>query len=309
MNAARLSLTGFLTGLLVAFSCTAADTSGDGTGVSEDDAAEEAAKVICEAYFDCDCGDGSMYSSPENCELELAADLQAMIDEAKDDDDLTYDGSCIPKYEAAIEAMECLTLQELFFYSNITEALAGLSECNMYYGDKGDGDSCNFTGDTDIHDCEQGLGCDEMSGECVAPKEEGDSCNDGDECGGGTICVSIQGNQDTTCEILPSTGDTCLGAGDLCAADNYCDQANKSCELLPESGDCAPGPNLVGATCALGKTCDGGSCEDAPAAGENCGTDGACEEGAWCNNMSGQCEAQDAYVCILPFCVQFPGAC
>ena len=149
-----------------------------------------------------------------------------------------------------------------------------------------------------------------MSGECVAPLSEGDACtNGGTPCGGGTACVSIQGDQETTCEFLPAAGETCLGALDLCATDSYCDQGSKTCALLPQSGDCAAMPNvLTGRTCAFGKTCDAGTCADAPSTGEACGADDmACSEDSWCG--MGQCQEQDPYVCILPFCVTVPGAC
>lgn len=292
MNAARLSLPGFLTGLLVAFSCTSPDTSGDGSGVPKDEAPEKFAQVLCAAYYSCDCTDHNAdppFSSEENCLLTIEAEAQSDID-AADEEELIYDKECAEQLLDFFDDLDCDTLSALSF-EQLAIVAAGL-ECKVFHGTDDPGDSCeslSTMSDTCVEDalCTNGI--------CVESprKGPGDACSQGDVCTEGSICIDISGGNDNTCELLPDLGDTCLGAADLCNVGLTCDQETKACAVAPGSGeDCAAAYFDV---CAEGLYCDADVCTELPGGGEQCTQRGDCADGFECR--AGTCQTAAPMIC------------
>ena len=123
-------------------------------------------------------------------------------------------------------------------------------------------------------------------GVCLAPKVTGDSCTPGlGECGLGTYCGAA-----STCVVLPSIGQSCVGnagEGQACI-DGACDPGSMICVPFGKQGD-----TCEAATCGLAFTCDSatrtclpncirGSACGSP--GQSCCAEQLCNGGAACVN-------------------------
>lgn len=295
---ARLSLTGLATLTLLAFGGCKADTGGGGDGLAKDEAAEKFSEEVCASYYACDCTDfpPDIFTSEENCQAELEANILADIDTA-DAADLKYDEECAGRLLEWVDDLDCLSGSSIDL-EDLGDFSAGL-DCKVFYGDDEPGDSCERL-DDNSDSCVQDAHCE--NGTCVADEslpDPGDSCETAffSLCTGGSICIDIDGGQDHKCEILPKSGDTCLGTLDLCSEGLTCDQSSKKCVTAPGAGEeCAM---AVIDDCAEDLYCNASNeCTALPTGGENCSDPGnACADGFACNGM-GVCETEQPLVCF-----------
>jgi hypothetical protein len=288
-----------LKGLALALVAMLGGCKDEEASISAEDAPEAFAQPACSIYYECGCEDRPInrFSSPEDCELELASALQSDIDEG-DAAGLTYHGECVSEYISAIRALGCASLEEVFLDSDLSARLQTVGDCKLFSGDRTAGQSCESMTDFDGDDCDEGLRCNEMN-VCVVvedPKPAGDTCTDTDECQAGLLCFDINGGADGHCETLPDAGDQCKGTADACAIDSFCDQADKTCRLLPSAGSaCAPSPSLLQMRCALGSTCENDTCVESPGGGEDCLA--SCQLGFTC--QAGTCVESPPLACGL----------
>ncbi|MCB9740563.1 MAG: hypothetical protein H6747_14970, partial [Deltaproteobacteria bacterium] len=184
--------------------------------------------------------------------------------------------------------------------------------------------SCDTSGDTA---CEAAV-CDATKGGCVlAPRREGEPCDDGEPCTLGDVCKAgaCQAGATELCGCRDDAG--CSDDGDLCNGTPYCDKAAFpwSCKInpatvvvckvsdavcrtsvcVPLSGDCTEVAGHQGEPCDDGDACTAGDrCEDGSCAGPDyvCG----CQVDADCPDPDGDpCTG-------VPYCekgAQGPGSC
>ena len=289
---ARLSLSGLASLTLLAFGGCKAETGGGGSGIPKDEAPEEFAELVCGAYYSCDCTDHNNnppFTSEDNCKAEIEANALADIDTA-DDADLIYDEACARVTYDFLDDLDCDTWSGLTL-DQLTTLLAGF-DCKIWHGTDEPGDNCEWL-DTNADSCVETATC--QNGTCVesSKKDPGDDCGQGDVCTGGSICTDISGGNDNKCELLPKTGETCLGMADLCDIGLTCNQTDKVCEVAPAAGEtCAP-PGI--SVCAEDLYCDMDTCTDLPTGGEACTPANQCAPGFGCR--AGQCETEAPIIC------------
>ena len=272
----------------------------DDNTVSAEDAPETFAQAVCAIYYDCAC-DSRMpnrFSSQEDCELEVAADLQGDID-AGEAAGLTYHGDCVGDGISALRDLGCASVTEIILDAQLIASLDEVDQCKLFSGTRTAGQPCEsqntFSGD----DCETGLRCENQGNNSVCAVIEprlgaGESCNQTDDCEVGLICLDVNGGNDQTCRALPDDGETCLGVGDTCGLESYCDQASKTCRALPSTGDCAPTPSILLRRCANGFECDANDvCQPSPGGGESCVL--SCQTGFTC--QAGVCAEEAPIIC------------
>lgn len=280
-------LLGFTGGALM-HACTAEEG-----GISKDEAAGVLADALCAAWFDCDCDiAGDQFTSQDQCESAEESDLQRLIDEG-DEAGLTYNEDCASKLLSWINDIGCDGTLDIDQTLDYIEA----STCKVFSGDAEGGQGCmqqwsggTLLGDNCVadHYCDQGA-----CAEIVQLPNPGDACNPMETwlCKQGALCMDIDGDGDSVCELLPSGGETCLGAGDLCGAGLTCNQDTKTCTKAPGDGQaCAPGN-----VCGLGFGCDGDTCVALPDEdGEPC-LNNQCAEGFNCR--MGTCDEAPPAIC------------
>jgi hypothetical protein len=159
-----------------------------------------------------------------------------------------------------------------------------------------------------IGSVQQGEKC-VLSYECAGFAEGTAFCGvyPGAGAGHGSVCSPGSGNphgaagdacfwscgmldREKTCTGVPggsNNGGSCWFEDDL-----FCDPASITCAALAAEGQ-ACGPQL---RCAHGAWCNAGTCAAKIAVGGACmtATSDACQDGAWCSNASGNCEAVKA---------------
>lgn len=290
---------GIALGLALAGACK--DDGGTGP-VAEDDAPQRVAAAVCDAWASCMCQDfaafADRFDSDADCRTEIAEGLQDDLD-AGNEAMLTYHGACIGLSIDAVARVDCSTLFEVLLDDELIMASEDLQACKLFYGEGEAGDACTEPDGGPGDSCGSDLVCN--AGTCAIRESagaEGEDCEglgQGD-CRDGLVCLDVDGDGQDTCTDLPLAGETCLGTGDLCDIEAYCDQADKTCRALPAAGaDCAPFASVLGATCTTGSLCVDDVCELAPAPGEACM--GVCQLGASCSN--GTCAKDPPLICQI----------
>lgn len=268
----------------------------DGDPVPADQAPEEAQQTFCGAWTECDCATFSdRYASQAECESEIAAALEDDLAQAAAAG-LTYDPECMGDLLATYDAFGCRTLDELIADADDFARFAQI--CKVFYGDDQAGTPCEEPPSLSGDSCARGLECED--GTCIVRQlvDKGQPCNSGDLCDDGAVCVPVDSLDAFECAELPEAGQTCLGVGDLCSFDAYCDQGSKTCRALPAIGEACVGAAFpVANRCAEGGVCENETCVAAPKAGEPCSD--ACEAGTTCDD--GVCVVVAPLTCGIDF--------
>ena len=147
---------------------------------------------------------------------------------------------------------------------------------------KGLGEPCS------LKECADGFVCDFVEeGElaCVVPPALGASCETA-ECSPEHECIFVDGSR--TCRTIPGEGEPCEVR---CVGDLWCDYKTKICMRWRELGD----PCDESMICAVGLTCDGGTCKSAPGTGEPCDED--CALGLEC--VDAVCTPETPLICVM----------
>lgn len=275
----------------------AAGACKDDEGISAQDAPDAIANAACDWFYACECEelDDPPYSSPENCRLEIAGDIQSAIDEGNEAE-LVYEPRCARLLLDAIDTVGCASLGELILDPDLLGEAQAIGDCKLFHGDRAGGQSCSELEHSNGDDCLPELTCiDEVCRSVANNLSVGEPCEGGDNrCASGLICLDINGGNDPVCEDLPEGGQTCKGTLDLCARQFYCEQSSKTCTPLPGAGEpCAPFPNYLQARCADNTVCDQDMCEPAPTGGEACLV--TCAQGFVCDEFV--CKVAPAVAC------------
>lgn len=270
-----------------------ADTDSGGSGIPKDDAPETFARELCAAYYDCECDDtrpNPPFTSQENCEAEIEAQLQSDFDRA-DDAELFYDSSCATQALEYFRNLDCRLAEEATL-EDLSVLFYGIN-CKVLFGTDEIGESCELLNGNADDTCVQDAYCDK--GTCVAyPPSPGDDCDPAlSLCMDGGFCIDKSGGSDNVCEVLPGQGELCLGTLDLCGPELACNQDDKTCQPAPAEGDaCAQGAVTP---CSNGLHCEADMCVANPGAGEACMQTPGCAFGLTCE--AGTCVTDSALTC------------
>jgi hypothetical protein len=208
---------------------------------------------------------------------------------------LGYDAACMGHFLSGIRELGCRTLGDF----TLDELVAFVREydCKVFYGTDEPGQACealNDMGDS----CVVGSVC--VDSLCVAitdPAAEGESCNGQLDflygCQTGTFCIDVDGDQQPTCVKIPQSGDSCLGALQICDAGLAC--MDGTCLVAPGEGEACH--TAGGSPCAEGLECNFETlvCQLLPEGGEACTF--SCAEGFECTND--RCVALEPMVCDI----------
>lgn len=248
--------------------------------VPRSELASSLAAVLCIAQEDC-CPDARPSSS---CRHSINMGFED-LDARAVDLGLNYDGECAGLQQAIVLDLGCSIVSPF--------EVRGLGACSIYFGDGGEGESCDSVG-TLGSSCARGLAC--AAGSCLDPCDA--------ESGGrpyvyGYACVLGEVPFGYECRSAGFTGDTCTGA---CAEGLYCAGPDASCAPAC-MGQCVSGEPL-GSSCTvdgecreavcLEGTCAIGQPEGAPCA-SGCGVGLGCDAGLGtcaptptvCNSIAG----------------------
>lgn len=281
--------TSAMVAVIVLHGCAERDDDGSG---DESGASGEAAKIVCKAWFECECE--TSHPDEGACQTTLRQayeDEHARAEEAG----LMWDRSCLA---TIFDRWGCGS-------TPTGDGDASCEICKPYYGQAADGEPCQalegFTWASD--NCGQGLLCaitDPMAGpdgictgECPdIYLDEGEDCDVSQLCRPGLFCDTGGSGQ---CTPLPSEGAPCTATFD-CAADLACDGSDMVCKPAPGEGE-----PCLDFQCAEGLVCDTGAlggaddiCVPSPQVGDPCENDSDCPS-LRCEN--GVCAPEEPAVC------------
>lgn len=262
----------------------------------QNQAAQEMAEELCEAFFECDCDASLLYADVSACVDAIQPVVQAEFDDLLAGGG-TWDDDCAGDMLFTWQQWDCLGPTEALKQASFDPRV-----CPLAHGTLGEGEFCDSTylGDP----CAEGLGCwDEV---CIVapniPVPAGGVCEIGWQdlpCESGTYCTWTEASETQICVPWPVEGDPCEWEGSTCgpaALDLIC-SATLRCEPAPGVGEsCEQG------ICAPGLYCDGGkdfTCQERFEVGDPCGADAVCPVDASCvNNV---CVADPAAICGVNF--------
>lgn len=251
--------------------------SAGGTSVPLSDAIEAVIDVQCNAILTCAGDLAELWLAGMDCDTYFGNSFRdgqwPLIEEAVADGSIIYDGT---KIQACLDAWEALGC-DIFVMREppvCEEALQGTvdvgGDCTLNAECKGptfckSNDGCPGTCTARLSEgsacsesdqCEAGLTCDDLLGECVVPSPAGEPCKAGQpDCEFGLLCT---GNEDTTPGTCMEMADVLVnGNGESCGFDSasWCEKG-LSCVLVNWT---ASGPEATcqavvasGATCGIG---------------------------------------------------------
>jgi hypothetical protein len=254
--------------------------------IAVEDVESELLGSWCEAMFDCDCPEGTLYFDEADCasaaEL-IATGLQMYAGTMG----YHYDASCVGEFVARIEDRGC------------APAAAGSDECeppcNALFGERGIGESCEDIGDG-LSTCKQGLVC---YGTCEDPCGAQGGAHLGERCEevGCAEDLFCKPNFDFTeyrCARPPEVGQPC--PDNVCEGDAFCALPDPMalanvCIAPRENGEPCMGHSQCQST-----HCPAGYCAELPGRGDSCPAQ-VCDTGLTCRE--GVCETAAAEVCWL----------
>src|SRR5688572_12151565 len=168
-------------------SALASGCKDDDEGLSADEAPETLAERVCSAYYECGCEARipDRFTSQEDCELEIASEIQSDIDEGEEAD-LTYRPECADDIAEVFDAIGCDSLSEIIVDTDLLAELDRLETCKLFHGTRTAGQPCEPLESGNGDDCEADLLCEppNIGGEPVCrvarrTKVEGEDCVEG----------------------------------------------------------------------------------------------------------------------------------
>ena len=256
------------------------------------DQASRVAEASCGAAFACGCD--NLYTDDYADETACVEGVsETLVDRALDEEGLSFNGDCVDRVEAGLQAYGCETADEAALSGPLFAASEQLRECRLFIGTSGEGQACERLDGGLGDSCDAEHFCD--GGTCVAVGDGGaeSRCESDGDCQLAFRCRMSTEDMQLRCLAQPGVGEGCSQAGD-CGPGAYCNAAD-TCAALPGPGQsCTSSASQDGLVCAPGSACANGVCEAGAAQGDPCGV--TCAAGLTCEG--GFCIVDDAAVCV-----------